>query len=458
MPAIRLPHNWQPRPYQTRAWNAWEGGCKRLLLIWHRRAGKDDVALHMGAVAAHERPATYWHLLPEYKQGRKAIWNAVNPHTGQRRIDEAFPYQLRANTNDQEMFIRFKSGATWQVVGSDNYNSNVGSPPAGVTFSEWALSNPAAWGYLAPILAENNGWATFITTPRGRNHVKSQLDRAKLDPKWFTQVLDVDQTQAIGPEVVEEQRREYHALYGEDAGDALIQQEYWCDFEAPIVGAYYAREMAAAEREGRIRHVPYDADLPVSTAWDLGFSDDTVIWFFQVVRGEIRVIDYYASNGKDIAHYADVVKSKEYRYGAHWLPHDAKPKTFAANGRSTWEQLWDLGVKSMLTPGLSVQDGIQAARLTLAKTWFDEEKCRAGLEALRQYKREWDDDLKVFKNIPLHDWTSHAADGFRYLSLVWRKPQVIQEESAGRVLSIGSTNTVTLDDLWKSSAPRRQRI
>lgn len=455
MTTIRLPYNWQPRAYQRPAWNAWERGCKRLLLIWHRRAGKDDVALHMGAVAAHERPATYWHLLPEYKQGRKAIWNAVNPHTGKRRIDEAFPQELRANTNDQEMFIRFKSGATWQVVGSDNYNSNVGSPPAGVTFSEWALSNPSAWGYLAPILAENNGWASFITTPRGRNHVKGQLDQTRKDPKWFTQVLDVDTTGAISPEIVEEQRREYHALYGEDAGDALIRQEYWCDFEAPVVGAYYAREMANAEKQGRICRVDVDPSLPVSTAWDLGYSDDTVIWFFQVLHGEVRVVDYYASHGKDIPHYADLLKAKGYRYGVHWLPHDARPQTLAANGRSIAQQLWDLGVRCRIGPDLSVQDGIQAARMTLNRAWFDENKCRDGLESLRQYQREWDDDRKMFRDQPRHDWTSHAADGFRYLSLVWREPQVAPTEASGRILNIGSPSTVTINDLWQNHSRDR---
>lgn len=458
MPTVRLPHNWRPRPYQMPAWTSWEAGCKRQLLVWHRRAGKDDVALHMSAVAAHERPATYWHLLPEYKQGRKAIWNAVNPHTGKRRIDEAFPHELRANTNDQEMFIRFKCGATWQVVGSDNYNSNVGSPPAGVTFSEWALSNPSAWAYLAPILAENGGWATFITTPRGRNHVKSQLDLTKQDPKWFTQVLTVDDTAAISREIVEEQRREYRSLYGDDAGDALIEQEYWCNFDAPIVGAFYAKEIGALEREGRIRRVDYDAAIPVSTAWDLGYSDDTVIWFFQVLHGEVRVIDYYASHGKDVPHYADVVKSKGYRYGVHWLPHDADPKTLAANGRSIFQQLWDLGVKGRITPHLSVQDGIQAARMTLRRCWFDEEKCKDGLESLRQYQREWDDDRKMFKDEPRHDWTSHAADGFRYLSLVWKQPQIAPVEPAGRVLNVGSPSTVTMNDLWKHAGQPRGEV
>jgi hypothetical protein len=189
--------------------------------VWHRRAGKDEIALHEAAVAAHHRPATYWHMLPEYAQARKAIWNAVNPHTGKRRIDEAFPMELRANTNDHEMFIRFKSGATWQVVGSDRYNAAVGTPPAGIVFSEWALSNPAAWGYLAPILLENRGWARFITTPRGRNHVKKLLDMARGNPAWFAQVLTITDTGAVSLEAGQFHRsRRHHA-----SGNVLLHVE-----------------------------------------------------------------------------------------------------------------------------------------------------------------------------------------------------------------------------------------
>src|ERR1700748_3432508 len=180
VPRIRLPHSgWQPRAHQRELWAFLENGGLRASEIWHRRSGKDDVCLHWAAIAAHQRVATYWHMLPEFGQGRKAIWTAVNPNTGRRRIDEAFPHELRANTNEQEMFIRFKCGSTWQVVGSDRFDAAVGSPPAGITFSEWALSNPAAWAYLAPILVENGGWAIFITTSRGRNHAKTMHDMAR---------------------------------------------------------------------------------------------------------------------------------------------------------------------------------------------------------------------------------------------------------------------------------------
>src|SRR5207344_2899060 len=165
-PEISLPHaGWLPRPHQMHLWSYLQSGGRRAMAVWHRRAGKDEICLHHAAKSAFERAGNYWHCLPEYAQARKAIWTAVNPHTGKRRIDEAFPHVIRENTNEQEMFIRFKTGATWQVIGSDNYDRLVGVSVAGMTISEWATANPAAWAYLAPVVAENNGWALFITTP-----------------------------------------------------------------------------------------------------------------------------------------------------------------------------------------------------------------------------------------------------------------------------------------------------
>src|SRR5271170_2476781 len=279
---IQIPNNWSPRRYQMNVWRYLEQGGKRAICIWHRRAGKDEVCLHWAASSMIDKPATYWHMLPAYSQGRKAIWTAVNPHTGKRRIDEAFPHELRLATNEQEMFIRFRNGATWQVVGSDNYDSTVGSPPAGITFSEWALADPRAWAYLAPILDENSGWAVFITTSRGHNHAKSTLDMARGSPDWFAEILTVDETQAITKEAVERSRREYHGIFGEEASDALIEQEYYCSFEVAVLGSYWGREIRRAEQEGRITELPVASDLPVQTAWDIGVDDAMAIWAFQV--------------------------------------------------------------------------------------------------------------------------------------------------------------------------------
>ncbi len=237
--AISLPNNWRPRPYQLPAWSYLENGGKHAELIWHRRSGKDEIALHRTAVAAFERPATYWHMLPEAAQARKAIWDAVNPHTGIRRIDEAFPLTIRETTREHEMMIKFINGSTWQLVGSDNFNSLIGSPPAGIVYSEWALADPMARAILRPILAENNGWQIFITTPRGKNHAYTTYKAAKNDNDAFAQVLTARNTEAMSEEQLAKELASYKADFGADAGEALFEQEYLCSFEAAILGAYY---------------------------------------------------------------------------------------------------------------------------------------------------------------------------------------------------------------------------
>jgi hypothetical protein len=249
---IQLPNiGWQPRDYQRPFWDAWvKDDCKRVIGIWHRRAGKDDVCLHGAAIKLHERVGSYWHMLPEYAQARKAIWDAVNVHTGMRRIDEAFPPELIASKNDQEMKIKFKNGSTWQVIGSDGYNRLVGAGVAGVTFSEWALANPSAWAYIRPMLVENGGWAAFITTPRGQNHAYDMIEGNRDNPKWFTEVLDVYKTGAVGKEDLLEALAEYKMIYGDDFGTAVFEQEYECSFTAAIMGAFYADRAAAPAQRG----------------------------------------------------------------------------------------------------------------------------------------------------------------------------------------------------------------
>lgn len=416
MPEVELPNGWRPRGYQRPAWDALEKGKKRAFLAWHRRAGKDDVALHRAAVAAFERVGVYWHMLPEASQARKAVWEAVNPHSGMRRIDEAFPLALREVTRENEMFIRFKNGATWQLVGSDNFNSLVGSPPIGIVFSEWALANPSAWAYLRPILAENGGWALFITTPRGKNHAATMYKAAEKDPAWFVQKLTADQTDVFSPETLATERAEMVREYGQTFGEAQFQQEYFCSFESAIMGAYYASDMIAAENEKRITNVPWERGAQVTTAWDLGVGDSTAIWFAQQVGKEVRIIDFYEASGVGLDHYAKVLREKPYTYGEHLLPHDVEHKEMST-GRTRKETLEGLGFAVTVVPKLGVDEGINAVRMLLPRCWFDEAKCATGIEALRQYRTEYDDRMKVFRPKPLHDWTSHAADALRYLAV-----------------------------------------
>lgn len=402
-----------PRKYQWPLWNYWvrEGGLKAAA-VWHRRAGKDDVCLHGTCIKAHERVGTYWHMLPEAAQARKAIWTAVNPMTGMRRIDEAFPPEIRANTNDTEMFIRFKNGSTWQVVGSDNFNSLVGSPPIGVVLSEWSIANPAAWAYLLPILTENGGWAIFIYTPRGKNHGERTYKRAMREAGWFGELLTVADTQAMPADRLEDARSELVDLYGDDAGQAFYDQEYNCSFEAAILGAVYGAWIAKARNEGRICEVPYNPLLPVNTAWDVGHDDATAIWFYQMLHKEVHVIDYHQSNGKDVQFYCDLLDGKPYRYnyGKHTGPHDAANKLLAAGGRSIVAQFRDRGYRLDILPATTHEQSHAAARLTLPHCWFDAEKCEEGIDALGSYRYEWDEKKSKFKSTPLHDWACFVPE------------------------------------------------
>jgi len=421
---VSLPNNgWTPRPHQIELWKYLRAGGKRALAVWHRRAGKDDVCLHHSAIAAWERVGNYWHCLPEYNQARKAIWTAINPHTGKRRIDEAFPTELRANTNDTEMFIRFHNGSTWQCIGSDTYNTTVGASVAGIVYSEWALANPSAWAYHRPMVEENNGWATFITTPRGRNHAFSLFQHASRDPGWFCELLTAADTGSLTAEALAEALKEYTALYGADVGRAQYQQEYFCDFQAAILGAYFAIEMAQVRAERRICEVEALPGEMVHRAWDLGVADDTSIWWFQIQGAQIIILDHYASSGVGVDHYAEVIEKRGLEHG--WLngndyvPHDAKVKEWGS-GRTRVETMKTLGLNPILVPMATFQDGINAARRTLPLCVFHPRTEETGIAALEQYRREWDDDKKAFRSSDVHDWTAHPAAAFRYLALAWR--------------------------------------
>ena len=234
-------------------------------------------------------------------------------------------------------------------------------------------------------------------------------------------------------------------------------QEFECSFEAAILGAFYGKEMRIADEEGRICSVPYDRAAPVFTAWDLGYTDDTSIVFFQVVRNEIHVIDHFAGSGLAMDDYLSVIKSKGYQYGRHWLPHDAKAKTLASGGRSIQEMAQkELGFdKVRIVPDLSLQDGIQAVRAIFERIWFDKKQCEEYdlLESLRQYQREWDDDKKRYRDKPRHDWTSHGADSVRYMAIAWQS-----EKQAEPIKQPKFWHDQTLNELWESTPKSGKRI
>jgi len=437
---VRLPFNgWKPRDDQKALWTYLEKGGKRAVEVAHRRWGKDDIALHYTATASQERIGNYWHMLPQFNQCRKAIWEAVNPKTGMKRIDEVFPEAIRTSTRSTDMYIGLVGGSSWQLVGSDNYNALVGSPPIGIVFSEYALSDPRSWAYLSPILEENGGWAAFISTSRGNNHLKQMLDFARITPGWFAEVLTADDTPVFTKMKLEEIRAELIGTFGEELGEAMFQQEYYCSFQGAVLGSYYAKQMAVARKEGRITRVPYETGLEVYTFWDLGVDDSTTIWFGQFVGKETRWIDYHEATGMGLAYYAKVLKDKGYIYGDHYLPHDAAVRELSSGERakSREEVANDLGIKPTVIVDRArnmdaVLMGIEAGRNAIGTCWFDETRCAKGIAALEGYRSEYDEEKKVLGKAPLHDWCSHGADAFRTYAVGYQSKRIVRESTRRR--------------------------
>ena len=439
---INIPNNWAPRPHQIDFFRAMDNGVKRACLVWHRRAGKDSTSLNFTAKEMFKRKGNYWHLFPKQTQARKAIWNGINSD-GQSILDQVFPEPVRARTSSQEMMIELKNGSTWQLAGSDNYDSLVGANPVGVVFSEWSLCDPNAWAYIRPMLAENGGWAVFIYTPRGKNHGFTLYNMAKKADEWFCQNLTVNDTKradgspVISPEAIETER-------AEGMEEALIQQEFFGSFEAQIPGAYFADQLQQAKDQNRVGRIPIEPSLQVHTAWDLGISDSMSIWFFQAMGKEIRLVDYYESNGKGMEHYIQHLTQWADRngviYGQHLAPHDIEVRELTS-GRSRKDVARDMGItfRTVQRPRTKIE-GIQAIRRMFPRFWIDDERAEQGYACIASYHREWDEKHQRFRDQPVHDWASHGADALQTLALGWRdtmmsgvRPQAHRAELAFNV-------------------------
>jgi len=295
------------------------------------------------------------------------------------------------------------------------------------------------------MLADRKGWAVFIGTPKGRNDFWQVWERAKQNPRdWFELVLRASDSGLIDDEEIEAIRAELTA--------EQFEQEMECSFDAAVVGAYFGKEVVEAERSGRITAVPIDTALPVHTSWDLGIGDSTAIWCWQIAPDGVRVVDFYENHSQPLAHYVGVLRAKGYT-GKVWVPHDAKARELGT-GRTRVETLQGLGCDVALVPGHQVMDGINAARVSFPSFWFDEVNCRQGIEALRQYRAEFDEKTKAFKNNPRHDWTSHAADGFRYLAMAWKamKAEAPPPKPSHYVLEAQADGSI------RSNIPIRDRI
>ena len=409
------------------------------VIVAHRRCGKTVACINdliYKALVDGKEDGRYAYLAPYYAQAKSIAFDYLM----------RFSAPVRTNHNVSELWVELINGARIRLFGADNADSLRGLYLDGVVLDEFADMKPSLWGaVLRPLLSDRRGWATFIGTPKGHNQFWEIYNNATKDDAWYVKTLRASQTGLIPQEELDDARK----MQTQDQYLA----EWECDFESAIIGAYYGKEMRQLTDQGRILDIEYDPMFPVHTAWDLGYSDDTAIWWFQVVHGEIRMLDYHSSNGQPVAFYAGIIASREkergYVYGTHYLPHDARAKTLASN-RSIIEQLSDkIALKSMkIVPMLSLQDGIQATRLALTRAWFDH-RCEDGIECLRQYQREYDEDKKVFRDKPRHDWTSHGADAFRMLSIAWKEEAKLpHKDDAIKGLFVGQTE-VSLDDLWK---------
>lgn len=419
--SISLPHAWRAREYQRSFMNhMFEGGQfpykKRAIEIWHRRSGKDSCFINTLAVASQMRVGTYWHLLPTLNQGRKVVWNGIDGMS-RRVIFQAFPREIIEGINENDMVIKLKNGSVYQVVGSDNYDALVGTNPLGVGFSEWALSDPAAWNFTRPILAENGGFAFFNTTPRGKNHAWEMYERAKLSSNWHTSILTVNDTRredgspVITPEMIQMER-------DEGVAEEVIEQEYFCSFEGINQGSIYGKHL----QKHAANQFPFEEswieDLPVYTAWDLGRRDATAVWFYQQVGDEIHIVDYDEATQMGAEEWLDRLQTFPYLFGTPTLPHDAKAKTFAAK-YTTWEQFERAGFTPFLAPRVSLANGINAVRSIIPFVYFNtgSVNVRKGLNRLQQYQYEYDDKTKTFSSMPKHDDSSHGSDAFRMLAV-----------------------------------------
>jgi len=439
-------------------------------IVAHRRAGKTVACINELIERAlynqrREPAPRYGYIAPYYSQAKQVAWEYL----------KHYARPVARNISESELSVDLVNGGRIRLFGADNSDALRGIYFDGVILDEPADMRPRFWGeVIRPTLSDYKGWAAFIGTPRGHNHFYDIHKQAALSAEWFNLVLRASQTNILAADELASAR----ATMTRDQ----YEQEYECSFEAAILGAIYGVEMREAAEDFRICSVPHDENAPVFTAWDLGRTDDTAIWWYQIIRGEIHLIDYYATSGGSVGSYASqilgrnveidliddrlvckagdyieqIAHRRHYKYERHWLPHDAKAKTLAAKGKSTIEQLASALSLSKLAivPDVGREEGIKMARLTIPRCWFDTEHCDEGIEALKQYQREWDEDKKAPKENPRHDWTSHPADAFRMLSVAWREEIKTQ---APREIKIRTLDEVPLNELWEEASTRQSR-
>lgn len=379
-------------------------------LVCHRRAGKTVATINDDIREALRSKKKDWrgaYIAPFYAQAKDVAWDYA------KRFSAPIP---GVQFNESELRIDYPNGARYRLYGADNYDRMRGIYLDRASLDEFGDMDPRAWSeVIRPALADRKGGATFIGTPKGDNHFREVYDRAGVEDGWLRLTLKASETGLIDADELAAARREMT--------EDQYAQEFECSFSAGVIGAYYAKDMQAAEDGGRIKRIEPQRGVPVHTAWDLGMDDATAIWMFQCVAQEIHVLDYIEASGEALDYYVRELQKRPAVWGTHYLPHDAEVRELGT-GRSRVETLTSLGLGDVrVIPAQRVEDGINAVRMILPQCWFDSERCARGIQALRNYRREFDDKTKAFRQRPLHDWSSHGADAFRYLALGYEVPR-----------------------------------
>lgn len=370
--------------------------------------------INYAAMSAMRRVGTYWHIFPTQKQARKAIWEGITKD-GTRIMDQAFPgfsnpkhpMSIVKKTRDDDMMVEFKNGAIWRLVGGDAYDGLVGSNVVGAVFSEYAITDPAAWTYIRPILVESGGWAAFISTPRGENHWFDLCQVAQKSDRWHYELLTVEDTGALSLADIQAER-------DEGMTEDEVRQEFYCDFTAANIGSIFGSQLELLQKAGRITDVPYNPNYAVETSWDLGVVDKTSIIFWQRVGENIHVIDHHSEPGKEkgLPYFLNICSQKPYAYSRHIGPHDMD-REFWGTASTPIEIAAQHGFQFVAAPKLKLDTGLTMARQLIPRCRFDEENCEDLLHSLKHYQKEWDKELKIFSEKPVHDWSSDDADAFR---------------------------------------------
>jgi len=373
--------------------------------VAHRRFGKTVLAVNhlikRALTCTLKRPRVAY-VAPTYRQGKAIAWDYIKFYS------RAIP---GVEVNESELRVDFPNEGQIRIYGADNPDSLRGIYLDDVVLDEYGLMAANLFSeVLRPALSDRKGRAGFIGTPNGRNQFYEVAQRAKGDAEWYFGEFKASATGLLDADELASARK---AMTSDE-----YAQEYECSFDASVKGAIYAEQLAEVREKKRICAVPYVQELPVNTYWDLGVGDATAIWFVQGVASEVRCIDYYEASGEGLPHYKKVLTDRGYIYGAHWAPHDIEVREFTS-GRSRLETARSLGISFNVVPNVALEDGIHASRMLLSRCWFDEVKCRRGIDALHAYRWDYNTRINEFKPTPVHDWASHGADAFRYLAAAW---------------------------------------